>query len=269
MTDHTNTSSGSAIAARRAGDGRWRVPWMPGRDLTEHEAAAAVAVAERNPARLGPVQTARYLALAQFQLDRARTMPGFPPPDTQGRWTREAARQIAEQIGRVLAYAGTVPDLGAFRAAEYLTGKLDRPMTAAGVVELARQGRLATAGAYKGHTLYDGRALESFDDTAAATRATETGRELNADDAAALLCVRRADFDHLTRAGLLTPMRTYRTRFGNTVALYRAGDLTDLEHDRPDIDWAAVRATPKGRPSPLAALPTTTDQPPQKGGDRT
>ncbi|MER6540483.1 hypothetical protein ABT215_43415 [Streptomyces sp900105755] len=37
--------------------------------------------------------------------------------------------------------------------------------------------------------------------------------------------------------------------------LYRQADLNRATRSRR-IDWAAVRATPKGRRSPLAALPT-------------
>lgn len=39
------------------------------------------------------------------------------------------------------------------------------------------------------------------------------------------------------------------------VPLYRHGDLVEVVA-RQDIDWAAVRATPAGKPSLLASLPT-------------
>ncbi|MGW7603159.1 hypothetical protein [Streptomyces antimycoticus] len=41
------------------------------------------------------------------------------------------------------------------------------------------------------------------------------------------------------------------------VPLFRRGDLDVLLH-HPAIDWTAVRATPRGRPSPLARLTTCT-----------
>lgn len=240
----------------------WRVSWMPKRDLTRHAAVAAMRVAARRLSRFGPVQAGDFLALDRFQIDRAETMPGLPSPVGYypRQWSRQAVYDIAERIDEVLAFVGTVPDLGAHRAAAYLADKLDCEVSAAGVAELARQGRIGTAGDYKGHTLYSGHSLEAFDDAEAAWQATETGCELTGDDAAALLRLRRADFDHLARAGLVTAARTFCTRFGNTVALYRAGDLTDLETARTDIDWAAVRATPKGRRSLLSRLPTATDR---------
>lgn len=247
------------LTAHRTDQGRWRVPWMPGRDLTEHEARAAVAIAERNLPRFGPVQAGDFLALARFQIDRAETMPGLPRMSRQRQWGRRDILEIAARIDKVLDYVGTVPDLGAYRAAEYLSDKLGCRISAAGVTELARRGQIRTAGEFKGHIVYDGHSLEAFHDTAAAEQATGAGRELNGDEAADVLRIRRTDFDHLARAGLVKPVRTYRTRFGSTVALYRAGDLADLEADRPDIDWSAVRATPKGQRSALAALPTATD----------
>ncbi|WP_199043177.1 hypothetical protein [Glycomyces salinus] len=238
----------------------WRVSWMPRRDLTRQTALEAMRVAARRLPRLGPVQAGAFLALAQFQIDRAETMPGLPPMHRR-QWSGEQVLAIASRIDEVLAYVGTVPDLGAHRAAEYLTGKLDQPVSAAGVTELARQGRIQIAGHYKGHPLYSGHSLEAFADTEAAAAACEAGRELTADEAAVRLGIRRTDFDHLTRAGITGPAGTWPTRYGTTVPYYRVGDLDRIEADRPAIDWAAVRATPKGRPSPLAGLPAANDQP--------
>jgi hypothetical protein len=154
--------------------------------------------------------------------------------------------------------AGTVPDLGAVRAAEVLTGRLTVPVSSDGVAELGRRGLIPVTGYHKGYPLYDGRALETFTDTGAAVEATRAGQLRTADQAARYLSVRRTDLDHLTRAGLLAPAGwgcgPYDRRNSPSVPLYRTADLDGLTAG-PGIDWDAVRATPKGHRSLLARLP--------------
>ena len=152
---------------------------------------------------------------------------------------------------------GSVPGLGAFRAAEVLSGRVGVAVTPDGVEELARRGIVPGAGWYKGHRLYDGRALEAFTDGAAAAEACRAGELRTAAQSAAYLRIRRSDLNHLTRSKILRPVRYGRgpwdRRDTASVPLYRTGDL-DALLARPDIDWAAVRATPPGHRSPLAAL---------------
>jgi len=151
-----------------------------------------------------------------------------------------------------------IPDLGAVRAAEVLTGRLGMPVTSDGVAELGRRGLIPVTGDYKGFPLYDGRTLETFADSGAAAEATRAGQLRTADQAARYLHIRRADLDHLTRAGLLAPARwghgPFDRRSTYSVPLYRTADLDGLAA-LPGIDWDAVRATPKGHRSPLACLP--------------
>src|SRR5437016_5945062 len=70
-------------------------------------------------------------------------------------------------------------------------------------------------------------------------------------------CIRRSDLNHLTRSKVLTPAKHVRGPWDRrdtvSVPLYRTGDLDQLAA-RPGIDWAAVRATPPGRRSPLKRL---------------
>jgi hypothetical protein len=207
----------------------------------------------------GPVQLAGFLGLHLWQLDRARAAGLIPAPDARrGRWSATAAHAAAARIEQIRAAAGTIPDLGAVSAAQVLTQQLGVEVTGDGVAELARRELLPVTGHYKGWPLYDGRALEAFSDAAAAVEATRAGRLRTADESAAYLRIRRSDLDHLVRAGLLSPAGwghgpfDRRDRF--SVPLYRTGDLDQLA-DRPGIDWAAVRAVPFGRRSPLAALP--------------
>jgi hypothetical protein len=212
----------------------------------------------------GPVQLAEFLGLHQWQLDRACAAGLIPAPDARrSRWSAAIAAEAAARIGEIRAAAGSVPDLGAVRAAEVLSARLGAVVTADGVEELARRGLIPVAGHYKNHALYDGRALETFADAAAAAAATPAGQARTADQSAAYLRIRRSDLDHLTRARLLQPARygygPFDRRNRPTVPLYRTGDLDDLAA-RPDIDWDAVRCTPAGRRSPLAALASPTGE---------
>lgn len=208
---------------------------------------------------LGPVQLAEFLGLQQWQLDRARAAGLIPAPDTsRGRWSAAAARAALAGIGEIRAAAGSIPDLGAMRAAGVLTERLGVPVTGDAVAELARRGLIPVAGDYKSFALYDGLALEAFTDAAAAAEAARAGRLRIAGEAARYLRIRRADLGHLIRAGLLAPGGWARGPFDRrstrSVPLYRTGDLDDLAA-RPSIDWGAVRTTPKGRRSLLAGLP--------------
>jgi hypothetical protein len=201
------------------------------------------------------------LGLPQWQVQRALHAGLIPPPDpATGRWAEDAVPADLEGFrARVSAEVGSVPDVGAGRAAQVLSARLGMVVTPDGVRELAYRGLIGQVGWYKHHPLYDGQALEAFTDTAAATEATWAGQLRTATSAAAYLRIRRSDFDHLTRAGLLKPAEWGRgvwdRRGAFSVPLYRTGDLDALAA-RSDIDWAAVRATRPGHRSPLATLPT-------------
>ncbi len=208
----------------------------------------------------GPGQLATFLGLEPWQFSRARQAGLIPGPGRpRDRWSEEAAGTALARIGEIVRAVGAIPDLGATRAAEILSARLGVIITADGVAELSRRGLLAQAGWYKDWPLYDGRAIEAFTDPETAAEASRAGKLRIAGAAAACLRIRRRDFDHLTRAGLLEPTDwghgpwDRRDRF--SVPLYRTGDLDGLAA-RTDIDWQAVRSTPAGHRSPLAALPT-------------
>ena len=206
----------------------------------------------------GPVQFAGHLGLARWQLDRALADGLIPGPDRPGgRWSAAVAEAAWADIGAICAAVGSVPDVGAVRAAEVLSGRLGLVVTADGVEELARRGLLPITGYYKDHALYDGRALEAFTDTATVGDATWGGHLRTAAQAAGYLRIRRSDLGHLTRPGILRPVKHGRGPFDRrgqaSVPLYRTGDLDALAA-RPGIDWAAVRATSPGHRSPLAAI---------------
>jgi len=212
----------------------------------------------------GRVQLAARLGLEVWQFSRARQAGLIPCPDRpRNRWSVQAADAALAHIEEIRQAAGSVPDVGAVRAAEVLSARLGAVVTGDGVAELARRGLIPVTGSFKGWPLYDGRALEAFTDLAAAVEATWAGHLRTADQSAAYLRIRRADLDHLARAGLLAPAGWGRGPFDRrdrfSVPLYRTGDLDGLAA-RAGIDWQAVRAVPPGRRSPLAALPSAPPQ---------
>lgn len=209
----------------------------------------------------GPVQMGDRLGLAQFQTERALKAGLIPPADCkQGRWSAAVVDEAAARVEEIRTAVGSVPDVGAGRAAEVLTERLGIDVDADTVVELSEKGLLPVVGDYKGWPLYCGRTLERFDDRAALEHATSQGALFTTAQAAERMRLRRSDFDHLVRAGLLTPAMYGKSVFQRrrdvpNVALYRAGDI-DAVLGRDDIDWDAARSTPRGFRSPLAKLPT-------------
>lgn len=187
----------------------------------------------------------------------------FPPADRAGgRWSAAAADDARARVGAIAAAVGGVPDLGASRAAEVLGGRLGAEVTADAVRELAALGVVEEVGEFKGHAVYCGLSLEQLagrtDAREVLARAAVSGRRMTADEAAHYLRVRRVDFGHLVRTKWVEPVAWVRSgwrprRHGPDCPLYRARDL-DVLLTHPGIDWEQVRATPRGRPSPLARL---------------
>lgn len=213
--------------------------------------------------RYGPQQLRDLLGLAEFQWERARQAGIIPAPDCRGsKWSGPLARTMYEHRVGIRRYAGSVPDLGAERAAELLSARLSFKVEPHAVHELGRQGRILIVGYYKDHPLYCGRTLETWGSIDEVERANDLGERYTADRAADWLGIRKSDFTHLVRLGWLTPVAWGRgpftaKKYAPDVPLYRAGDITKLLV-HPDIDWDAVRAVPAGKRSLLADLPDRT-----------
>ncbi|MDX3166013.1 hypothetical protein PV516_19685 [Streptomyces scabiei] len=210
-------------------------------------------------ATYGPFQFPERAGLSVPQFERAQRLGLIPGPDVAGgRWSAAAFDDAVTRVDAIKAAVGTMPDVGANRAEEHLAERFPtvtvHPGTAA---ELARRRHLPVVGDHKGWPLYCGLTLERFTDRRKVARASAAGQLHTRDAAAAILGIRSADFEHLVRAGLLTHADTTRSYWKDLVLLYRQGDLDRLTRSRR-IDWGAVRDTPKGRRSPLAALPTKT-----------
>lgn len=207
------------------------------------------------------MQMGDRLDLQRFQINRALAAGLIPAPDRAGgRWSAAVVDEVAGRVEDIRDAVGSMPDLGAGRAATLLGERLGCEVHPDTIAELAATGLVPIVGDYKGWPLYCGRALEEFADVLAIQHAARTGKLHTADQAAEYMRIRRSDFDHLTRAGLLTPVTLVHGPFQSRssapkVPLYRAGDMDDLLNDT-GIDWEAVRATPAGFHSELAKLPT-------------
>ncbi|MFJ9752530.1 hypothetical protein [Streptomyces chartreusis] len=206
----------------------------------------------------GPLQFPDRADMTLWQFDRALRLGLIPGPDAAGgRWSTAVLDDTLTRIDAIKQAVGTMPDVGAVRAEEHLAGRFHMTVHPGTAAELARRGHLPVVGDHKGHTLYCGLTLERFTDRRKVARASTAGQLHTRDAAARILQLRASDLDHLLRAGLLTHAHTARSGWNKRgiVLLYRQVDLDRVTRSRR-IDWDAVRATPKGRRSPLAALPT-------------
>ncbi|KAK1176684.1 hypothetical protein B7755_052060, partial [Streptomyces sp. NBS 14/10] len=213
------------------------------------------------PKDYGPIQFPDRLGFELWRFERALKKGLIPPADVGGcRWSAAVVDAVAERVEEIRTATGSLPDMGAGRAADVLSERFGVPVASEILVELDRVGLIECIGEYKGHALYDGQALEHFNDRAALEKAQRSGRLLNRTDAASHLGIRVSDIEHLINAKWLEPITWVRSgwqrrREAPTVPLFRVGDL-ELLAVHPAIDWDQVKRTPKGRPSPLARLTT-------------
>lgn len=206
----------------------------------------------------GPLQFPDRVNLTLRQFSRAQRLGLIPGPDVAGdRWSAAVFDDAIARIDAIEEAVGTLPDVGATRAEEHLVERFNLVVHPGTAAELARRGHLPVVGDHKGYPLYCGLALENFTDRRKVARASTAGQLHMRDAAARILGLRASDFDHLIRAGLLAHADTARSGWNkhDVVLLYRQADLDRIAR-RHRIDWDAVRATPRGHRSPLAALPT-------------
>ncbi|WP_329292860.1 hypothetical protein [Streptomyces sp. NBC_01455] len=173
------------------------------------------------PATYGPLQFPGRAGLTLWQFSRARRLGLISGPDAGGgRWSAAVFNDALARIDAVRQAVGTMPDVGAVRAEEQLAERFSMTVHSGTAAELARRGHLPVVGDHKGHALYCGLALGNLTNRRKVERASAAGQL------------------HLR----------------DVVPLYRQADLDRLARSRR-VDWAAVRATPKGHRSPLAGAP--------------
>ena len=207
----------------------------------------------------GPLQFPDRLGIPVWAFERALRAGLIPAANpVTGRWPASVVTAAVADLEQIQAAVGSQPDVGASRAADVLSARFGIDVDASVLIELDRRGLIQRVGEYKGHLLYDGRALEQFNDRDALQRAITDGRLLSREGVRDYLRVRRVDVEHLVRAHWLEPVAWVHSRWQRrsespTVALFRVGDL-DAVLAHPAIDWDQVRATPAGKPSALARL---------------
>jgi hypothetical protein len=212
----------------------------------------------RKPRDYGPRQFPDTLGLAGWEFARALDDGLIPPAGPDGRWPADVVDDTRLRLHDIREKIGDSPDYGACRAAQVLTDRLGVDVDPDTVVELARLGHIREAGDYKGNTVYSGRDIAAFRDRGVLAAAAHTGRQRDRAQVAAYLKVRPSDVQHLLDANWLQPITWVhsgwqRRRDTPAMPLLRTGDL-DILLTHPAIDWPQVRATPRGRRSPLAAL---------------
>lgn len=222
-------------------------------------AAAGGGAVTRAGKDFGPRQFPDALGLKVWEFERALADGLIPAAGENGRWPAAVVEDARARLEEIRERVGDLPDCGATRAAAAMAERLGVPVLPDTVMELARMGRIRVVGDYKGHPLYDGRQVAAFRDLAVLEEAHWPGYQRDRKSVAAYLRVRPADVEQLIERRWLVPVRMVESRYqprrwGATVPLFRTGDLDDLLAD-PAIDWVAVRATPRGRPSVLATLP--------------
>lgn len=209
----------------------------------------------------GPLQFPERLGIPVWAFKRAVRAGLIPPADpATGRWPASAFDTALAQLEQIRIAVGSQPDVGASRAVEVLSVRFGIAIDPDVLIELDRMGLITKVGDYQGYPIYDGRALELFSDRDALNQAITNGRLLNRAEVVDYLRVRRSDVEHLVRAGWLEPITWVRSGWQRRseyprVSLFRVADLEVLLA-HPAIDWNEVRATPAGKPSPLATLTT-------------
>lgn len=212
-------------------------------------------------------ELAEATGLKPFQINRAVRLGMIEAsvPSEGGsrwRWPIGVVDTVAPRAAEIAAAVGSVPDMSAWGAADYLADKLGVAVTHKQVTELGHQKLIGVrnyrTGTSRNEEWFSGQDLEAFTDTAAVMAAERPGQTLITDQVIEQLAVRRSDFDALLARGWLRPTDVRRNPNGagrtKWMSIYRQGDVDDLLTS-PDIDWAAVRAVPKGGRSLLHKLP--------------
>lgn len=159
--------------------------------------------------------------------------------------------RAARNLASMAADGGVSPDLGAWRAADLLASRLGLAVTAAGIEELAARGAIRPTHKLRGVQLYSGEDLAALADPAVVAGA-QASRDRTAAEAAAYMRIREKDFRLLAKVGMIPAARYCYGQWAR-FPLYACATL-DAFLARADIDWAAVRATPRNRRSLLYYL---------------
>lgn len=208
-------------------------------------------------------QLAQRLKLPITVVRSARHAGAIPPPGADGCWLRETVNELKARAGEIEEAAGG-PMLSGQQAGRILEDRLGLEPDTVKVFHILRlvdRGLLhqLAASAEAGTVV-----AQQFVERAAAhpdiRRFLAEDTPLGPEQAAGRLGLRRADWDHVVRAGWAVPAQWIEVRFGTSkagavaVPLYRTVDVDAVPVEHPEVDWDSVRSTPRGRRSPLAKL---------------
>jgi hypothetical protein len=219
-----------------------------------------------NRAALSPAALAERLGLHEWQVRRAADELLIPARDRSRGWSADLADRIAAEhadVGRLRAAIGSMPDMGTWDLAYQLAARYQGVDVSPDTVrELWRRGHLVVRFWDRKYPVFAGRSIEAMLATLTVedvTAAAAAGVTVSSDQAAERLGIRRTDFDHAVRAGLIRPSRTvltgYRSKRNDPgMWLFTVGSVDALAA-RADVDWPAVRGVRPGGRSPWAKLP--------------
>ncbi|MFJ9461118.1 hypothetical protein ACIRST_39370 [Kitasatospora sp. NPDC101447] len=161
----------------------------------EAEAAERAAKFARATARerdsYGPELLRRRLGLTGWQFEEARQQGLLPEPDTEdGQWSADLEARLRAGAAELVARLGTVPRVGAVKAATVLGQAAGLPVVAEDVHRLTEAGVLRPDGEFKGNPTYGAESLLAV--PAAAVEEAVTGRLRRAEAAAEALRARSA-----------------------------------------------------------------------------
>ncbi|MDJ0344248.1 3'-5' exonuclease [Streptomyces sp. H10-C2] len=174
-------------------------------------------------------------------LDTYKGWPLYSVRDAE-RLAAEHAEELAATVAARVAWIAASRDR--HEAAQYLGWKA-REFTDVATARHLTPGRFDR---------YANADLDALAADEALTEQVTASRLIGPDQAAAALEIRRTDWDYVVAAGWIEPAEiatiktgTYRTV---DVPMYTTGAVLALR-ELPDVDWDAVRAVPKGKPSVL------------------
>lgn len=207
-------------------------------------------------------QLASRLRLPITVVRSARHAGAIPPPAEDGRWTRAQVDAMKARADEIEAAGGSpISGQWACRLLEKRLGLEADTVKVFQILRLIDRGLLHQLGSSpEAGTVVSAQLVTQAAEHPDIRRMLAEDTPLGPDQAAERLGIRRSDWDHVVRAGWVHPAQWIEVRFGTSkagavqVPLYRTVDVDAVPGAHPEVDWDAVRATPKGRRSPLGKV---------------
>lgn len=208
-------------------------------------------------------QLAGRLRLPITVIRSARQAGAIPEPAEDGRWTRAQVDEMKTRVDEIETAGGSpISGQWACRLLEKRLGLEADSVKVFQILRLVDRGLLHQLGSSpEAGTVVSAQLVARAAKHPDIRRMLAEDTPLGPDQAAERLGIRRTDWDHVVRAGWVHPAQWIEVRFGTSkagavaVPLYRTVDVDTVPAAHPEVDWDAVRATPRGRRSLLARVP--------------